>query len=435
MTRRIFSTLLPICVILMATVSLHGQVNLEDPFGSLGSQPAPADSGSASPFGLRTQTDSPNAKESPTNPKVQKFEEQMNLLTEQYSKMIRNEAALLEMVDRLQRDLDLKKLEKAAGPGDATVKETFLAYKAKFRALSNQLREVELRNAALIKRVNTLEESAAKDKAAAKKALTNRNEMHQVLFASLLNSDDAAQQELALVHLFSCIDKYGRENPVTIYTPDLLRRISELTDSKSATVKGLASRCLFTTKPDTAIELGIQFGPDWKPLEYAKASVNTHRIFSAMDEEAWFDFEETPIREITEEIQQKYNLPIRFESAVDTDLAITFKTSGVPLGLSLAGLLEKYKLGFAIIDDQIVVMKDSNPKLMVTRTYNVRGLAGKKLDLEKVVTMVKQSLGQSNVGLTSLSEHIFIATASESDQIRIGKRLAKITPSPKWYSR
>ena len=121
---------------------------------------------------------------------------------------------------------------------------------------------------------------------------------------------------------------------------------------------------------------------------------------------------------------------------VDKDLVVTCDSVGRTLFSSLKGVLEQEKLAFAVIDEEIVVMKETNPDLIVMATYNITGLSSlADLETDKVLKMLEKALDAKAGDITPLGGHMFTAKTSEANQREIQKFLGNLAPTVKWLSK
>jgi len=267
----------------------------------------------------------------------------------EYAEMESRESALQISLAAVLEQRKVDALKRPDGELEDRVRDTIRLLKDS----EDQLATVVKQNSIMKKRLNFVESQELEYRQRAGDAEANRNEMHQALFESLLLSDDEAQQQMAFEHLFSCVDKYeAAKLPISIQSPKLLKPVSQLTFSDSVEVKRQASRCLFSFKPDSAIDAGIQFGPLWRPLEYSKSNANTHRIYETLEHPCNVVFEEEPLMDFVNMLQRHNGLGVRLGEDVDEDLPITYTGTGRSLFLNLSGMLEEHKLGFAISDDE-----------------------------------------------------------------------------------
>ena len=375
--------------------------------------------------------------EASDNEQVKDFAAKITQLQEEYARMVARERELLNTISRLSDLAETGRLLRTNdGDANAALEQKINQLQAKARTLAMEIQHVTEQNKLLKSAINQSQASEAKAKEAAEKAAHHRNEMHQALFETLIESNDSAQQELALVHLFKCVDKYPQDEefPINIYKPNLLRRISLLADSESEKVRGLAAKCLFEFTTETAVEMGIQFAPTWHPLEYFRSSVDTLRIHQSLKHRCAMHYAEVPLVEVIEDLQRHYNMPFRLGPNVDPKTPITYENRNQSLASSLTALLGD-RMGYAIVDETIVIMKSSNPGLQVSRTYNVQRLLSDKVDLKKIFAIIQQELGSDAVKLTEVNDHVFVSQTSEPNQHRIQQQLGTLAPQANWYSK
>ena len=309
--------------------------------------------------------------------------------------------------------------------------------KRKLLTLQLELKTVSQRNEALLRRANELEESETDLKLKAEQAEAIHGEMHQRLFDSLLFSDDSAVQELGLKHLVACFEKYrtaGRS--ISIYSTDVSRRLKLLTSSENKTVREMSSSCLYTMQPSDAMQLGIQFGARWKPLEYAKADVNSRRIYDQLARPCDMMYDEVPLAEILQELQQDHRTSFRLALNIDAKQTATYESVGRTFFNTLSDLLETKGLGFTIKDEEIVIMDEASPDLDSTLTYNVAGLNSlAQIETAEVIKLLEQDFGLEGVEFAKIGDHLFTAKTNLKIQRKIQNRIATLVPPPKWFSR
>jgi len=336
------STLSLLPLLLLVSVPLASTFAQEDPFGN---------SSQDDPFAPNptqaTNADKPKAGQE--SERLKNFRSQLQKIEKEYAEMESRESALQISLAAVLEQRKVDALKRPYGELEDRVRDTIRLLKDS----EDQLAPVVKQNSIMKKRLNFVESQELEYRQRAGDAEANRNEMHQALFESLLLSDDEAQQQMAFEHLFSCVDKYeAAKLPISIQSPKLLKRVSQLTFSDSVEVKRQASRCLFSFKPDSAIDAGIQFGPLWRPLEYSKSNANTHRIYETLEHPCNVVFEEEPLMDFVNMLQRHNGLGVRLGEDVDEDLPITYTGTGRSLFLNLSGMLEEHKHEFAIPDDE-----------------------------------------------------------------------------------
>ena len=389
------------------------------------------------PFGLERNpghVDLVQQKKPIESGKVKEFKEKLQGVQDSFAKMAVREAAMRESVGRMREQVDLYKAARGGKKIDVRLKELHAEFNAEKTAIELELSQLRSDRELLKKKVESLYIEKTKAEETARKAVGKRNEMHQTLFEELLYSELADRQELALNHLLACFDKYGegQELPVDVRKPEILRRLSRLTESDNSKVKLQASRCLFASKRDSAIEMGIQFGQYWRPVEIVKADAETQMIWAALQEKCFFDFEDSPLVDLVEEVQQKYRVHFRLDTEVNESTLVTYVSHNRTLEATLLGVLDELELSYAVIDGEIQVMKKTNPKVRVSRTYNVRGLISDKTDIKTLVKVAEQAAGKAPVELMAVGTDVIVAKAGEADQLRISEKLGSLASPAKW---
>lgn len=368
------------------------------------------------------------------------FGKNLKQLQEEYSRMVQREQALLKTIRELADPPRKPIVNRQQLPNvqqlPSASRDRILELEDQNRVLKRQVAMLTETNQRMKENLEAAMRQLVESVSLQEKAVNRRNEMHQVLFESLLNSQDAARQEVALVHLFACADKYsqGNEVPINIFEPQLLRRIGTLTDSDSERVGQLASKCLFSFSPEMAVERGIQFGPEWRPLEYYRASANTRRILAGMNEACRFEFEETPLEEVLEELRLDFNLPVKLHEGVKPRVSVTFACDSMSLATALENLLAQHNLDYVIADEQLMIIKANHPELAVNRTYNIRGLLADESDLANTIEILQQAVGNAPVQLTPAGDHVLVANTTEANHRRIQRQLGMLARQAKWYA-
>jgi len=416
-------SILLICALLFLNCNLYAQY-LDDPHD---------------PFRLGKKVTKPvsvttNRKDVESE-KLRAFNADIERFQTEYANMLKREGALIANLEKLVEDNRMGSLLKKYDNADEALKARIAELTEKLRSSELQIGQLTNRNNAMKTQIKQLQNSEAKAKETAAAAKNNRNQMHQKLFETLLNSDDVQQQELALTHLFECGNKHPitEGEPINLYSPALLRRIRQLTDSDSASVKQLAARGLTLFDPSMAIELGIQFAPKWRPLEFVKASDETARLLNFLEAYGDFEYVDALLQDVVEEIRDHYGIPIRISKNLDAlDTSITHSVTNVTLGSFLREMLEEHRLGYVITGGGIVIMKNTNPKLAVTKSYNVRRLFEDNLGVAKVVELLERSFEQDSIELTVLTDHVISAKASESNHQLIEAKLGSLAPTASW---
>ena len=95
-------------------------------------------------------------------------------------------------------------------------------------------------------------------------------------------------------------------------------------------------------------------------------------------------------------------------------------------------MLDELELSYTVIDGEIQVMKKTNPKVRVSRTYNVRGLISDKTDIKTLVKVAEQAAGKAPVELMAVGTDVIVAKAGEADQLRISEKLGSLASPAKW---
>ena len=326
----------------------------------------------------------------------------------------------------------------AVSTSDASDTDDVAELKARLREANKSLAFIKIENKILKEEIKDIETTNDELRMRTAQAETTRDEMHQALFERLFLSAEPAQQQLALEHLFSCGDKYPpNELPINVYTAKLLKRMSQLTDSESTEVKMLAAKSLFTFKPEVAIGAGIQFGPSWKPVGYFDGDMNTRRILASMEDSPCpMIYDEDPLVDVIADQRQRYHIEIRLKPDVDQELLITYESSGRTLFNAFNGMLEEHKLGFAIVNEEVVIMKATDPDLIVQANYNIAGLASlAQVDTDKVIQNLKASFDSKPVEINKIGDHLFTVKATEPNQRKIQKSLGELAPTADWYAK
>ena len=304
-------------------------------------------------------------------------------------------------------------------------------------ALKTEIAALIATNDALKARVIELEATKGDLETKLEEAPAKADEMHQSLFDSLLFSEDTAHQEFALKHLIACIEKYeATKRPVSLHSVDVHRRLKLLSSSKEKTVREMAAGCLYIFHPSDAARLGIQFGSRWQSLEQVSSDVNTNRIFNALAMPCDLVYDAVPLEEVVEELKMHYGVSVRLAEGIDRKQEVSYDSVGRTLLSSLAGLLESKKLGFAVSDEEIVIMKTTDPKLKAVATYNVSGLdLLAKIKTEQILKMLQEEFTDEGVEFAKVGEHLITAKTDLKRQRQIQERIATLVPATKWSSR
>jgi len=330
--RLFVSSLLPLLLLLICSVHVHGQdpFSDENPFGDT---PKPQES------------QPPKAAKAPAeSAKLKAFRAQLKSIEETFAQMSFREEALRGALESMELSMEKERLRKEDGTIDDHVKAMF----ERSKEIEKKLQRSTDINERLKSRVDQLEASEEELRRTSEKAVADHGEMHKSLFESLLFSDEPGHQELAFKHLVKCIESaHAKQISVSLHTPKVHGRIAKLTGSDSAQVRDIASKCLFRLKPDDAMELGIQFGPTWKPLEYSKTGNNTLRINHALEMPFDLIYDEATLEEIVEDLQMGLAIQIRLAPDVPEDQLVTVNSVGRTLFHSLSGMLADNYLGMA----------------------------------------------------------------------------------------
>ena len=314
-------------------------------------------------------------------------------------------------------------------PSKPTDAQEVLKLNATLRVLKND-------NAHLRVKIEELEKAyneKVKQQAEREKRLAKNNAMHQRIFEQLFNSDDHAQQELALSHLVSCFENERIDSnfSLDVDKPEILRRLSELSESDKEDVQNNARLALTMINPGYAIQKGFQFGSTWEPLSRDSNSEKS-QIYDALQEPVNLNYLDTPLAEIVEEFQKSFRIKIALDNDIDEATFISANHTGLEFGDSLSQLLKKSGLTYRVMNDRILILKNDDARLMKTETYNVRGLLSKKLDVDGLVKLINQNFSESQVVANTIDENRLLVKASEFDQRRVGKFLGSMTKQVKW---
>jgi len=112
-----------------------------------------------------------------------------------------------------------------------------------------------------------------------------------------------------------------------------------------------------------------------------KASQAHAKIQAALDQEAEFDFVDTPLKDFVDFIEAKYNIPVILckhtleDAAISLDTPVNSSLRGISLRSALRITLGQMKMTFVIWDEvlQITTPEDAETR-MVTRVYDCREL-------------------------------------------------------------
>lgn len=386
----------------------------DDPFAVPGRRTAPVEK--------KSQPSSPIEE----NEQLKSFRAQLAKIEATYVKMATKNESFLARVEALQKENDLNRLR---GAVDDEVKDVFNELQKTIDRQKSSLATLINTNDLLKERIKSLMQSEAESREIAKEATENRNQMHQQLLETLLISEDSVQQELAIKHLIECSEKYDRP-PVSISGAKMLRRIAALTKSDSPNVRSRAATCLWLLHPNSARELGFQFGSKWRPLEYSKASAKTVQIYDELDKPVDMAYDESPLKEIIGDIQMDFGISVRLAPEIDAEQLMTYKSVGRPVFQTLSDLLSPKKLGFAIVDEEIRILKETDPALVVNATYNVAGLNSMAdFKTEDLLKALEESFSGKDVKFLKIGDFAISAKTTERTQRQIQEKIASLAPS------
>lgn len=302
-----------------------------------------------------------------------------------------------------------------------------------------QVRQFKNKNAAFARTIEQLKLKVNHQEsqiAAMTSAVKAKNELHQSMFEELLDSDEVERQLLALRHLVECLDSASMESrqcSLELHQPKILRRLCFLADSDVAGVKSLAARCLYVVSPGTAVEHGIQFAPRWKALEEFKfAHRKEAHFFVLLNEQMHAEYEEVALEEVIEDIQLKYNVPVRLETGIDPNLKMTFKFRDENFAIGMGSSLKKYGLSLGVADANLIVVKSSDPRASVPLSYNVKSLIDKGVKLDQIREIVGQVLDNMRFSVTPVGDHQFSLKANLADHYRVQRKLGTLATPIKW---
>ena len=178
---RLSATLpLPICVLLLTTCTLFAQ-DSDNPF-----------SDQSDPFGTTTKVTKTDSRapveEDFDSEKLKAFEADIKRFQKEYADMLKREQVLTQTVEKLLEDNRMGSLLKNYDDADQALKARVSQLTAKLKSFEQEITQTANQNKALKMRIKQLDASEAEAKQAAAAATNNRNEMHQKLFETLLNS-------------------------------------------------------------------------------------------------------------------------------------------------------------------------------------------------------------------------------------------------------
>jgi hypothetical protein len=141
-------------------------------------------------------------------------------------------------------------------------------------------------------------------------------------------------------------------------------------------------------------------------------------------------YEEAALGNVIDDFQMSYGIGIRLDSDVVADQLVTYESIGRTAFLSLTDLLQSMKLGFAIVNDEIRIMKESNPELVINATYNVAGLNSlAEVKTDDLLKVLKESFAVKGVKFSKLGNSTILAKTTEQTQLKIQERIAGLAAS------
>ncbi|MEM7785642.1 MAG: hypothetical protein AAF623_20005 [Planctomycetota bacterium] len=302
---------------------------------------------------------------------------------------------------------------------------------ARIANLNMRLRENQVTIESLKQKLNFIEDQ---NKILEKK-VGEKNYQHQAILEKLLLSTELDQKVLGLQHLDDCRNLYKPdEMPIDIGKPAILKTIAELAESENDSLRNQAARILFNCRQDDAVRRGIQFGPNWMPIEWVNTDAKTIRIFRAFNERINFQYEECPLHEVLDEIKIRFQFNIRLGSELDKEKfkLITHSSRDQTLDVAFGNLLRKIGLGYCISDQEVVLRKLADPSLKVARTYNIRRLKKDLPEMKAIQNLIESSLGSQEVDFIPIDNHVFVAKTDERNQKKISKLLGTLAPPADW---
>ena len=318
----------------------------------------------------------------------------------------------------------------AVGPAERHKDERILALESELKKLRQQHAEVLRENEILKQKCNSL----INEKSELEQSVSKKNEMHQRIFEQLLNSQDSAQQQIALQHLMACFDQERvSDNMLSLEVgkPEIFRRLSRLVESDDAKIQIQAARVFTVISRSSTIELGFQFGPTWEPTGRFNTEAES-RIYSALKRPVDLDYDEQVLEEIVDEIQSWFDVPVTLSKEVNGRTLVTFKGSGLELDAAFSRMLDKCDLAYRVMDDQIVIMKKTDNRLNKSETYNVRGLLSEKLDIDGLINLITIDVGADNVSVNAVDQHKLVVRGTENDHRRVSRFLGSLAKPAKW---
>ncbi len=307
--------------------------------------------------------------------------------------------------------------------------EQILALESEIKKLRQQHAEIHRENELLKQKCDSL----INEKSELEQSVSKKNEMHQRIFEQLLNSQESAQQQIALQHLMACLDQErvsGDMLSLEVFKPEIFRRLSRLVESDDAKIRIQAARVFTVISRSSAIEMGFQFGPTWEPT--SRFDTEESMIYRALKQPIDLDYDEQVLEEIVDEFQSWFDIPVTLSKEVSGRTLVTFKASGLELDGVLARMLDKYDLAYRVMDDQIVIMKNTDNRLSKSETYNVRGLLSEKLDIDGLIKLITIDVGANTVSVNAVDQHRLVIKGTENDHRQVSQFLGSLAKPAKW---
>lgn len=318
----------------------------------------------------------------------------------------------------------------AVGSVEQQKDEQILALESEIKNLRQQHAEIHRENKLLKQKCDSL----IKEKSELEQSVSKKNEMHQRIFEKLLSSEDSAQQQIALQHLMACLDQERVSSnmlSLEVGKPEIFRRLSRLVESDDAKIQIQAARVFSAISRPSVIEMGFQFGPTWEPTSRSDTAEEA-RIYRALKQLVNLDHDEVSLEEIVDEVQYEYGIPVTLSNEVSGRTLVTFKASVRELDGVLARMLDKYDLAYRVMDDQIVIMKNTDNRLSKSETYNVRGLLSEKLDIDGLIKLITIDVGANSVSVNAVDQHRLVIKGTENDHRRVSQFLGSLAKPAKW---
>ena len=318
----------------------------------------------------------------------------------------------------------------AVGQVEQQKDEQILALESEVKKLRQEHAEILRENELLKQKCNSLID----EKSELEQSVSKKNEMHQRIFEQLLNSQESAQQQIALQHLMACFDQERvSENVLSLEVgkPEIFRRLSRLVESDDARIQLQAARVFTVLSRSSAIELGFQFGPTWEPTSRFDSEEES-RIYRALKRHIELDYDEQVLEEIVDEVQSWFGIPVTLSKEVNGRTLVTFKATNLELGAALTRMLDKCELAYRVMDDQIVIMNKTDNRLNKSETYNVRGLLSEKLDIDGLINLITVDVGADNVSVHAVDQHKLVVRGTENDHRRVSRFLGSLAKPAKW---